>query len=281
VSYSIAQRAHPKGRSHWSWSLELAGPAEELDRVEWVEYTLHPTFSPPVHRVTDRASSFRLDGSGWGEFMVHVAVRVRGGETISLQHWLELDSNARPRGFSAPSKGALQAPPPPPPAPAPAPGRAPASPPAAGGAPPAATEPQRRTVYLSSGLADRSAALLLREALEAAGVEVRTGNDISSPGDSIESMIATQIGAADGAIFLVSDRESPWVRHELAVARELSVPLSIVRMGTNRTVLPAMGPDASMVTDMPPTGASAADARPVAEWATALPVRNKRPGSHA
>lgn len=278
MSYSIAQRAERQGRSHWRWSLELAGSEDELDRVEWVEYTLHPTFSPPVHRVTDRASSFRLDGSGWGEFMVHVAIRERGGQTVALQHWLELDSNARPRGFAASSVGTPH--PPSPPSPAPAAGKISAAPPAAGAAVPGGSEPQRRTVYLSSGLADRAGAVLLRDALVAAGVEVRTGSDISSPGDSIESMIGTQIGAADGAIFLISDRESPWVRHELAMARNLSVPLSVVRVGTDRSAPLAMGTDAALITEMPPTGASAAELRPVLEWAAALPVRNKRPGSH-
>lgn len=277
MSYSIAQRAERQGRSHWSWSLELAGSAEELDRVEWVEYTLHPTFSPPVHRVTDRASNFRLDGSGWGEFMVHVAIRERGGETIALQHWLELDANARPRGFAAPSAGPLQAPR----SPSPAAGKFSATPPAAGVESAESSPSQRRTVYLSSGLADRAGALLLREALDAAGVEVRTGNDISSPGDSIETMIGAQIGAADGAVFLISDRESPWVRQELATARDLSVPLSIVRVGTDRTAPPTMATEAALIADMPPTGASAADLRPVVEWAAALPVRNKRPGSRA
>jgi hypothetical protein len=277
MSLSVAQRAELKTRGHWSWSIELAGPAEELDQVEWVEYTLHPTFSPPVHRVEDRASSFRLDGSGWGEFMVHIAIRRRDGTTETVQHWLELDG---------------QSPRPAVPAAAPSPGAAPREAPRrvglTGTAPPAApvlksapgeSTGEGRMVYISAGLADRYAAAKLTKVLRGADVEVWTGGEVATPEDSPDAMIQRALQSVDGAIFVISERESPWVRHELSAARALQLPVAIVKAGTTRPVPSELVSVASMTADVPDRDIPDDDMRPVAAWAAGLPIRNRRPGS--
>ena len=66
------------------------GTSQELDRIDSVEYTLHPTFPKPVRVVTDRASRFRLESAGWGVFTVYAKANLKVGAETLLEHELEL-----------------------------------------------------------------------------------------------------------------------------------------------------------------------------------------------
>lgn len=285
MSLSITQHAQPEGRNHWSWWVALSGTPQELDDVEWVEYTLHPTFSPPVHRVTDRASSFRLEGSGWGEFMIHVTVCHRGGAEATLQHWLEL--GAPPRfGASAPSRSGQKVGVAPPAAGAPAPGNSPAQKrtPRGGSreaprAAPNVAAPQRCAVFVSSGLADRPVARRVEELLKARQVEVFTGEDMQSVTDSIDTMIRQQLEQVDGAVFLVSNRQTPWLRQEIAGATELDLPVAVVHTGGTWPVPGELEKMAGLTMDLPSSATDGAELEQLLAWAQALPVRAKRPGA--
>jgi transcription initiation factor IIF auxiliary subunit len=50
---------------------------------------LHPTFPNPVRNVSDRASNFTLNASGWGTFEVGALVHLRDGTTTILSHELD------------------------------------------------------------------------------------------------------------------------------------------------------------------------------------------------
>ena len=67
----------------------------EEDRVASVTYFLHPTFSNPIHEVSDKSSKFKLSGSGWGEFNIKAEVSLTGGETLTLNHWLQFDADSK------------------------------------------------------------------------------------------------------------------------------------------------------------------------------------------
>jgi hypothetical protein len=82
------------GRDWWRWWVWLEGPDEVLDRVESVRYALHPTFPNPVRLVTDRASKFRLESSGWGEFSLAATVTMKDGMSFPLERWLDLGVRA-------------------------------------------------------------------------------------------------------------------------------------------------------------------------------------------
>ena len=90
VSYSIRQSEAYEGDDWWSWSVWLDGPHEALDRVKYVEYTLHPTFPKPVRAEGDRASQFKLSSSGWGTFTIHAQVVQKDGTRIPLTYDLSL-----------------------------------------------------------------------------------------------------------------------------------------------------------------------------------------------
>ncbi len=89
-SLEIKQSSEQLGPSHWKWAVWLSGENKTLDQVKRVEYLLHSTFSPPTVQVTDRSSSFRLDGSGWGGFLIRAQVDMEDGSHRRLEHDLTL-----------------------------------------------------------------------------------------------------------------------------------------------------------------------------------------------
>ena len=74
----------------WQWSVQLKDSRPELDKVKYVEYSLHPTFPQPVRRISNRDSNFKLETAGWGEFPIDAKVVYKDGSEIKLKHELEL-----------------------------------------------------------------------------------------------------------------------------------------------------------------------------------------------
>jgi transcription initiation factor IIF auxiliary subunit len=89
VNFFIIQTQKYEGNQWWQWALWIQGSPEDLELVESVTYTLHPTFPQPVRTVTDRGSNFRLQCAGWGVFTIPIAVRLRNGKTVELEHELQ------------------------------------------------------------------------------------------------------------------------------------------------------------------------------------------------
>jgi transcription initiation factor IIF auxiliary subunit len=69
-SLRIEQSEKYEGDEWWSWSVWLDGRRPDLDAVDFVEYTLHPTFRHPVRTIKTRVNQFRLDTEGWGVFPI-------------------------------------------------------------------------------------------------------------------------------------------------------------------------------------------------------------------
>lgn len=90
MSLRIEQGFRYQGDDRWKWWVWIDGPETELDGVEKVVYTLHPTFPNPVRTVTDRRSKFRLEAVGWGVFRIHAQAHFRNGSRKALHHDLEL-----------------------------------------------------------------------------------------------------------------------------------------------------------------------------------------------
>ena len=89
MNIGVAQSQKYEGDQWWRWSLWIEGSNEDLDRIQSVTYSLHPTFPEPIRTVTDRASKFQLRCSGWGIFKIPVRVRLKDGKTIELAHQLQ------------------------------------------------------------------------------------------------------------------------------------------------------------------------------------------------
>ena len=86
----IQQSEKYQGDEWWSWSVWIEGPEEELREINYVEYTLHPTFANPVLTIKTRANKFKLSTGGWGVFPIRVRIVKNDGTERLLTHQLKL-----------------------------------------------------------------------------------------------------------------------------------------------------------------------------------------------
>ena len=87
---TIQQWEKYEGEKWWKWAVWVEGPDEALDRIDFVEWVLHPTFPNPVRTIDNRASKFRLDTGGWGVFWIRARVQLKDGQQTKLEHYLKL-----------------------------------------------------------------------------------------------------------------------------------------------------------------------------------------------
>lgn len=90
MAYKIAQDYKYKGDDWWEWAVWIDAANDELNKIKFVEYTLHPTFIKPVRMIKDRTTKFRLEAAGWGVFTIYAQAVLQNGEKIDLEHELEL-----------------------------------------------------------------------------------------------------------------------------------------------------------------------------------------------
>jgi pYEATS domain-containing protein involved in immunity len=88
--FKIEQSEEYQGSDYWKWAVWLEASKQALNRVAYVEWTLHPTFRDPVRRKNNRSQKFRLETGGWGQFRVHARVQTKDGESFRLSHDLSL-----------------------------------------------------------------------------------------------------------------------------------------------------------------------------------------------
>ena len=91
MSIKIDQGFEYKDNDWWKWWIWIEGSEKDLDQIDHVTYTLHPTFPNPVRTVDDRTSKFRLETAGWGVFMIHAKVVNKDRTEIRLKHNLVLE----------------------------------------------------------------------------------------------------------------------------------------------------------------------------------------------
>ncbi|CAN5823459.1 hypothetical protein BH20ACI4_BH20ACI4_03560 [soil metagenome] len=90
MAYELAQDFEYKGDDWWEWSVRVDASEDELNKIKFVEYTLHPTFPNPVRIVKDRKTKFRLESAGWGIFTIYAQAVLQDGKKVNLEHELEL-----------------------------------------------------------------------------------------------------------------------------------------------------------------------------------------------
>src|SRR6266404_2195546 len=86
----IHQSYEYQGDDWWQWQVWLEGSDEDLDRVDFVEWTLHPTFPDPIRKSSDRLEKFRLRTGGWGTFPIRALVHMKDGTSRRFSHHLKL-----------------------------------------------------------------------------------------------------------------------------------------------------------------------------------------------
>jgi hypothetical protein len=209
MNIQIAQEASATEQGWWHWAVWLEADGETLDSIESVEYILHPTFRDPVQHITDRSSHFRLNASGWGEFMIYIHIHLHDGSVLKKEHWLVL-RGAPTRGFdpvyAAASKGlelsSLEI------------AEAVAGP----------------TLFLSCSVTDRSVAAALIQALDGHGYRVLMSDDLD-PDIPLVEILRSNPGLVNGAILLVSEVNSPHLQREVSALQQANLPILPVLLG--------------------------------------------------
>jgi hypothetical protein len=196
MSLDIQQTASYTNNGRWDWSVWIDGPDVELDRVESVEWVLHPTFPNPIVLVKQRQSKFRLDSSGWGEFEINAHVIAKDGQRQHLKHWLRLG---------------------------------------AGDASAESASEERRSVFISSSAADAGWEDAVREALDRRGFKVLTASDVPS-GVPIEAAISSTLDKASTVVGIFSDEPGPWAVREVMKAIEKDVHVVPVAVGSSANI---------------------------------------------
>lgn len=226
MSYAIAQSSEPAGKGWWDWKVWIDASDAELNKINFVEYTLHSTFPNRVRLVQDRSTNFRLEAGGWGEFMIYAKVHITSGEVVPLRHWLNLGTRApailaQIRGLDKEQPG--------------------------------------KSVFLSAAIADEPFADALQEALEGKGFNVVRASDDADlpPRASIEAVLEK----ADAAVLVLSDAKSPWMSFEVNAIQSRKLPIVPVIIGPGKSLPSAMG----SLEAIQLKGGDPAEAEPVAE----------------
>jgi len=202
MSIQIAQESTYKGNDRWKWSVWLEGPDQELDQIEYVDYILHPTFRDPFRHITDRASKFRLNSAGWGEFTIYLDIKHRNGESTKRKHWLRLEREAaRAKPASKPT------------------GR----PETAKGEPP--------VIYVSSSATDTRYAGILARVLRSRGFETLRVEDEVASSLPAEVFVKSAIDQAKTAVFLLSGKPNSFMNAEIETAQKRGIPITPVVIG--------------------------------------------------
>lgn len=90
MAYKLAQDFEYKGDDWWEWSVWVDASDDEINKIKFVEYTLHPTFPNPVRIIKNRQTKFRLETAGWGIFTIYAQAVLQNGEKVNMEHELEL-----------------------------------------------------------------------------------------------------------------------------------------------------------------------------------------------
>jgi len=188
-----------QGKDRWKWSVWIEAKQESIEQIDRVEYVLHPTFPNPVRVVTNRASNFRLESKGWGEFMIHANVITKRGRTVRLNHWLKLS------GAESVDEGQGQ-------------------------------QKEKPSVFLAYSKADYPLAAELLRFLEARGLEVLSENQLRAD-EPIEYAVRSLIGRADAVLALIAKEPSTWVLNEISEAEKQQIPILPMLLGKD-TLLP-------------------------------------------
>jgi len=202
MTLRLMNDSKPIKDSRWRWAVWVEGPAQELDQVKVVRYTLHPTFPDPVRTVTDRGSKFRLESSGWGEFSIMAHLTLTDDRVESLERWIRLQGREEEPGD---------------------------------------VSRRRPRVFLSGSGIDRSFLSLVREELHKQDVDVITSDDVSiSAASSASESSSNAVSSSDVVAVVLSRGYANTAQHDVAMARARQKIVVPVLLGPNATTPSAL-----------------------------------------
>lgn len=87
----LSNSSEKVGYDSYDWKVFVVASNDILNNIEYVEYTLHPTFPNPIHRMENRDQNFSLTSRGWGEFNILAKIVFRDNRIIFLEYRLKLE----------------------------------------------------------------------------------------------------------------------------------------------------------------------------------------------
>jgi transcription initiation factor IIF auxiliary subunit len=84
-------KPNERGREHFHVGIWIEGTIEDLDSIDHVEYSLHPSFKKPVRTSSNRSNKFSITIWTWGMFMIDVAIYKRNSEVDHIQYYLSYE----------------------------------------------------------------------------------------------------------------------------------------------------------------------------------------------
>jgi transcription initiation factor IIF auxiliary subunit len=61
-------------------------PDKVLDEINFVAWTLYPTFPNPIRKFSNRVTKFRLETAGWSVFQIFVRLKMKNDKQIKLYY---------------------------------------------------------------------------------------------------------------------------------------------------------------------------------------------------
>lgn len=244
MSIQVNQSSTYVGDGRWKWAVWLAGDTDELDAIDHVIYTLHPSFPNPIREIRARRDGFRLTSSGWGTFRIYIEIIGQDGARQQLSHDLNLETPAEAEdgsesGDESDSMSAQR-------------------PPIRGGGlkgllrdsfklmvAEVAEHLPVTTVFISGGVADSEAVRQLRVALASLNVNILSSDDVPA-GVPAQAYISHLIARVDIAIFVISGRPSLWLSQEIEAAKRAGKRIVPVLTGSEAELPDALSGYQSM-----------------------------------
>jgi transcription initiation factor IIF auxiliary subunit len=90
---TVSNTSAPDGYGRYNWKVFVVGSQATLDKIEYVEYTLHPTFPDNVRISRNREDNFSLQSNGWGEFFIYLRIHLKNGKDLYTKYWLRLGNS--------------------------------------------------------------------------------------------------------------------------------------------------------------------------------------------
>ncbi len=80
-----------KSYDWFKWRVFIDEPKSVLQKIQSVDYVLHPTFPNPNRTITDKESGFALESSGWGSFRIYGTIHYIDGTDEDFEYYLNLN----------------------------------------------------------------------------------------------------------------------------------------------------------------------------------------------
>lgn len=80
------------GDGRYNWTVYIVTDKDTLNKISYVQYTLHPTFDPPLRTAKNSSGQypFSISANGWGEFTIGVKVVFKDRKFTSFDYQLKL-----------------------------------------------------------------------------------------------------------------------------------------------------------------------------------------------